>query len=199
MPSLMGLLVVVSACGGGDAAPSTEALSTEPPAATSAEPATTTATTTTTPATTTTTPATTTTTTTSTTTSTTSTTTSTTEPAPAELATPDEFDLTVFFRLAESVLTATDSPYAGTDPDVLVASAQASCLVLLAGGDVRSAIEAAIEASPVAGQPFGAEEQQLVLLVVTRGVALWCPGVVDDEEAFTSEVISTVVDVFFDS
>ena len=118
---------------------------------------------------------------------------------PAVLATPEEFDLTVFFRLAESLLTATNSAYAGTTPEVLTESAHASCRVLLAGGDVRSAIEAAIEASPLAGQPFGSQEQQFVLLVVTRGGALWCPDVITDQEAFTSEVISTLVDVFFDS
>ena len=119
--------------------------------------------------------------------------------APAELATPDEFDLTVFFRLTESLLTTTDSAYVGTEPDVLVEAAKASCRVLLAGGDIRSAIDAAIAASPVAGQPFGSDEQQFVLLVVTRGAALWCPDVITDEEAFSSEVISTIVDVFFES
>jgi len=116
-----------------------------------------------------------------------------------ELATPEEFDLTVFFRTADSLLSATDSPYAGTAPEVLVESAQASCRVLLAGGDIRTALEAAIAESPAAGQPFGSEEQQYVLFVVTRGVALWCPDAVADQDAFTAEVISTIVDVFFDS
>ncbi len=113
------------------------------------------------------------------------------------LATPDEFDLTVFFRLADSLLAST--AYAGTAPEVLTESAQAACRVLLAGDDIRSAIEASIEASPLAGQPFGGHEQSFVLLVVTRGVELWCPGVIGDEEAFRSEVTSTIVDVFFDS
>ncbi len=113
-----------------------------------------------------------------------------------ELATPSETDLTVFYRLAESVL-ATGS-YAGTPPESLVAGAQASCEVLLAGGDIRSAIEAAIAASPVAGQPFGASEQTLVLLVVTRGANLWCPSVVGDEDAFASEVGTTIVDIFIE-
>ncbi len=117
---------------------------------------------------------------------------------PTDFAVPEEQALTIFFRLAESTFTATDSPYAGTTEDVLVASAQASCRVLLDGGDTRAAIEAAIAASPVAGQSFGAAEQQYVLLVVTRGVDLWCPGAVGDVEAFTEDVISTIVDVFFD-
>ena len=118
---------------------------------------------------------------------------------PAEFATPEESDLTVFFRLAESLLATTESAYVGTEPEVLVEAAQASCRVLLAGGDIRSAIEAAIAASPAAGQPFGSDEQQFVLLVVTRGAVLWCPDVITDEEAFKSEVISTIVDVFFES
>jgi len=119
--------------------------------------------------------------------------------APAEFITPEESDLTVFFRLAESLLATTESAYVGTEPEVLVEAAQASCRVLLAGGDIRSAIEAAIAASPAAGQPFGSDEQQFVLLVVTRGAVLWCPDVIADEEAFKSEVISTIVDVFFES
>lgn len=118
-------------------------------------------------------------------------------PAPAEFATPEDFDLTVFFRLADSLLGLTG--YDGTSPETLTESAQAACRVLLDGGDLRTAIEAAIAASPLAGQPFGADEQQFVLLVVTRGAPLWCPSVITDEEAFRSEVISTIVDVFFDS
>ena len=120
------------------------------------------------------------------------------DPGPQALATPEEFDLTVFFRTAESLLSATDSPYAGTAPEVLVGSAQASCRALLAGGDIRTALEAAIAESPAAGQPFGSEEQQYVLFVVTRGAALWCPDVITDQDAFIAEVISTIVDVFFD-
>jgi len=203
--SLVVLLVVAAACGGDDETASSEApvassapttvaavttATTSTTASTSTAPATTSTAPTTTSASTTTTPAT--------------TTTSTTEPAPAStaapagLAVPDETDLTVFFRLAESVLEATDSAYVGTPPEVLVEAAQASCRVLLAGGDVRSAIEAAIASSPVAGQPFGVDEQQFTLLVVTRGAALWCPDVVGDPDAFTSEVILTIVDVFFE-
>ena len=116
-----------------------------------------------------------------------------------EFAVPDETSLTIFVRLAESLLRTTDSPYEGTSLDVLTQSAHASCRVLLAGGDVRSAIEASIAASPLANQTFGAAEQQYVLLVVTRGAELWCPTVVTDKEAFTAEVITTLVDVFFDS
>lgn len=117
---------------------------------------------------------------------------------PVDFAVPEEQALTIFFRTAESVFSATDSPYAATTDDVLTASAQASCRVLLDGGDMRAAIEAAIAASPLAGQPFGAPEQQYVLFVVTRGAELWCPTAVGDSEAFSDEVISTIVDVFFD-
>ena len=117
-------------------------------------------------------------------------------PVPTEFATPSETDLTVFFRLAGSLMGT--GSYAETPPESLVAGAQASCDVLLAGGDVRSAIEAAVAASPAAGQPFGADEQNLVLLMVTRGANLWCPSVVGDEKAFTSEVTSTIVDIFFE-
>ena len=116
-----------------------------------------------------------------------------------EFAVPDETSLTIFVRLAESLLRTTDSPYKGTSLEVLTESAHASCRVLLAGGDVRSAIEASIAASPLADQTFAAAEQQYVLLVVTRGAELWCPNVVTDKEAFTAEVITTLVDVFFDS
>ncbi len=119
------------------------------------------------------------------------------EPVPTELVTPEEFDLTVFFRLAESLLR--DSVYAGTSPEELTEAAQAACLVLLDGGDIRSTIQAAVAASPAAGQPFLSDEQRLALFVVTRGTVLWCPSVITDEEAFTSEVISTIVDLFIDS
>ncbi len=118
------------------------------------------------------------------------------DPPPAELATPSETDLTVFFRLAEALLA--DSAYLGTPPETLTAASQAACTVLLSGGDVRTTIEAAIAVLPVAGQPFGADEQQLVLLVVTRGAPLWCPSAIADEEVFSDEVISTIVDLFFE-
>lgn len=120
------------------------------------------------------------------------------EPGSTELATPSDTDLTVFFRLAESLFESTGSPYLGTSEAVLTESAQAACRVLLAGGSVREAIDATIASSPVAGQTFGAPEQQYVLLAVTRGAALWCPSVVADEAAFSDEVISTIVDVFFE-
>jgi hypothetical protein len=34
---------------------------------------------------------------------------------------------------------------------------------------------------------------------VTRVAELWCPGVITDKEPGTAQVISTLVDVFFDS
>lgn len=117
-------------------------------------------------------------------------------PAKSALAELDEIDVTVYRRLAESVLAS--SAYSGMTPEELVAAGQAPCRVLLAGGDLREAIAASIAASPAAGQPFGAEEQTLALLLVTRGAVLWCPDVIDDEEAFKTEVIATIVDVFFE-
>lgn len=119
-----------------------------------------------------------------------------TDTSAAELAVPAEVDLTVYFRVAESVLGRT--AYAGIEEAVLVAGAQAACAELLAGGDVRSAVEAAIAASPVADRELGAEEQTLVLLMVTRGSPLWCPSAVADPDAFGDEVASAIVDIFFD-
>ena len=116
---------------------------------------------------------------------------------PSTLATPDETALTVFHKTAEILLR--DSAYEGTDEAVLDAAAQAACVALLAGGDVEAAVGAAIAASPANGQTFGSDEQNLVLILVTRGVPLWCPDAVDDQDVFTAEVISTIMNIFFES
>ena len=105
--------------------------------------------------------------------------------------------LTVFHRVAETLLRG--GPYEGLDPDVLDEGSQAACLVLLAGGDIRTAIESALEATPAAGQLSGSDETNLVLILVTSGVPVWCPDVIDDDEAFTAEVITTIGDILAES
>jgi hypothetical protein len=111
------------------------------------------------------------------------------------LATPAENDVEVFLRTAEILLA--DTPYDGLGSEVLVAGAQAACLGLAEGG-VEEAIRRAIAETPAEGAPFLADEQSLALILVTRGVPLWCPQLVDDEAAYTDEVVSTIVDIFFE-